>query len=147
MTSDRRDLLDPRVRSALERASPEQLRRLALAAATCAVQSIETRPSELDDLLSEAQGFQGEASIADRVRLLAEELDDRYLALHAESGGDTSDREVLLFRVARAAAAIAFACEPDPEYAASESLYEATHALGTDAEKLLEIARMTTSGG
>jgi hypothetical protein len=79
-----------------------------------------------------------------RVASLAEELDERYLDLHDEDkpgGRSPGWREA--FRLARAASALAFAFSPDAETAATESIYEAIHALDQDADAVLTVVKGT----
>ena len=72
-----------------------------------------------------------------RVDDAAAELDDRYLDLHDDekSGGRTAGWEEA-FRLARAAASLGFALDPDATIAALNATYEALHALDGDVDRV-----------
>jgi hypothetical protein len=144
MSAGRKPLLDPRLRYELDRAPQDRLRRIALAAAAAAVDSVSDRPVALDHALASAQSGTVDSSTAASLDDLVTELDDIYLSFASETPGETDGARESAFRVARAAAALAFAVSPDPVLAASESLYEAVHALGGNVEAVVEITRRTT---
>jgi hypothetical protein len=74
---------------------------------------------------------------------LAAELDDRYLDLHDDEkpGGRDPGWEAA-FVTARAAAAVAYAYDPDPVVASGEAVYECFAVIG-DPAVVLEIVTAT----
>jgi hypothetical protein len=118
----------------LHDAPPDRLRRIAIAAATLAVDHVSDAPHALGQAVAELQVGTISPTTAQVVADLAERLDDRYLVMHddQEPGGLSAGWE-LAFQVARAAAAVTSAYDPDPIVAAREGVYEALAAVGDDA--------------
>jgi hypothetical protein len=129
----RGSLLDPVVRGEITAASPERRRRIAVAVAAMALQSLASRPPELDSALSEIQSGVLNRATRELVAQVAEHLDDRYLDMFDDEipSGRTEGWEEV-FSSARAAAALGFAFDDDATVAATEAAYEALHALDGD---------------
>lgn len=125
------------VQAAVSGLPPERCRRIAVAAASRALDAWADHPAALDAVLvSASPGLRAE------VGRIADDLDDRYLDLHDDEkpGGQTPGWEAL-FRQARTAAAVVSVLDPDPHKAACAALYEASYALDEDLTQLVpEIA-------
>ena len=125
------ELLDPRIVNELATAPPDRLRRIAIAAAEVAVDRTTASSPVLAKAVAELRRGVLDVKSRDAVTRLANELDERYLELHAaKDSGDVSPRQEVAFGRARAAAAVAFAYDPDPAVAAGEAVYEAVAATG-----------------
>ena len=130
----------PGLSARLDRASSEQQRAAALAAARMA-----TMRAGLADLRIEAANQAvgtdrfGNSPERDAIEALLEELDNAAWILQEAAGGGASNPVYLLaFRKARAAGALWSAMDEDPLRAAIEAIYEAHHAIAdADALRLL----------
>jgi hypothetical protein len=131
------------VRSELQRATQERLREIAVAAASAALAGVGEFPSELASAVSELRSGLIITSTAARVQKLAEQLDDRYLGLKDERkpGGQSPDWEQAFF-LARAGAAVSHAFDADRMTAATQSIYEALHALNGDVGAIRAAIRL-----
>jgi hypothetical protein len=116
----------------LSRQPAGRLRRVAAAAAGLAVERTQLLDPRLDVALAAVRGHDP-AAVADRsqVLALAEELDDHAWEAQeqAEAGLLPEQAYVVAFALARAAATVGCALEPDALKAALESVYEAQAAV------------------
>ena len=135
--------LDRRIIAELSTASPERLRRIAIAAAAAAVDRAPDSPLLLTLAVADLRRGALDAPSRDAVMKLAAELDDLYLDLHDDEkpGGATAGWEAA-FVTARAAAAVAHAYDPDPAVASREAVYESFAVIG-DPAVVLEIVTAT----
>jgi hypothetical protein len=115
----------------IEGLPPAALRRVAAEAASLAV----ARTQLADPRLGPALGALGAGSVMPSARQaieqLTEELDERAWDIQelVDAGAASEEAYVEAFRQARAAAAVGYALNPDPQTAAFESVYEAQAAV------------------
>ncbi len=138
----RANLLDERLRMQLQRSRPDKLRSFAIACASFAVE----RALQRDDERRRAQlvgALRGQASAED-VRALVGEYDKTesalWFAYDDGRGKATQEEYKAAFAKARAANAVLFALERDPQLAAVESAYEAIAATDDD-QAVMALAR------
>ena len=134
-------LLDPLIQRAIELASPEGRRRIAVAVAVAALEEQAEHPTVLDEALIVVRGGVVDSVMRTEILEIADALDRRYLDLFDdEQPGGRSDGWEKAFQLARAAAAVCFAVDEDPTIAAIEASYEARHALddGFDLTRVVE---------
>jgi hypothetical protein len=129
---ERLDAVSPRIVECLRDASPETLRSTAIAACEFAL----SRVIVPYDIVSEAMDALRRQPMArerfsTKLAALAERLDQDYFELHAAAGErrDANDEWLTRFHQARAATAVAYACDEDAWTAAVESIYEAAMAI------------------
>jgi hypothetical protein len=132
---------DPRIVAAIDAASPERQRRIAIVVAERALAAVPHHPPELDEALRTLHAGHLDADTMAAVGRVTDRLDERYFDLFDDEkpGGRTEGWETA-FRAARAAAALGFAFDPDPRLAAAEAAYEAQFALDRDGELFALIA-------
>jgi len=130
--------------NSFRQASELHQRRAASAAALIAASRAGLRGTEVDAALEILRrGGNNGTAVRQRLETLAADLDDQYLRLGEEAdeeSGQVSPEALLLFRKARAAAALAFALSPDPEQL-HEAVYEAIIA-SEDREETIRSADM-----
>ncbi len=134
-------LLDPPIQRAIELASPEERRTIAVAVATAALDAQPERPPALDRALVAMRSGGVDSDMRTQILQVADALDGRYLDLFDdEQPGGRSDGWETAFRLARAAAAVCYAIDEDPTIAAIEASYEARHALddGFDLARIVQ---------
>lgn len=110
------------------------LRRVAAEAAALAVERTQLADPRLGPALGALSASNSGMPAARRaVEQLAEELDERAWDIQelVDAGAASEEAYVEAFRQARAAAAVSYALDPDPQTAAFESVYEA-HAAVVD---------------
>jgi hypothetical protein len=142
--------IDQRARTLAEplaQASDDQLRIVARAASTLAVERTGLRDPVLDTALSALESGQpADTSLRTQVEALVQQLDEAQWEpqdqVHAGQAGApwAKAAQRAAFRRARAANAVYFALDADPRRAAHEALYEATAAT-QDEEALAELIR------
>ncbi|MGH3799087.1 MAG: hypothetical protein ACRDTD_02960 [Pseudonocardiaceae bacterium] len=122
----------PDIVDLLEQADDAARRRAATAAVELALQRIDLRaPQVADAKAALAAGRLGDTPERTAVEALTEELDEAAWDLQeqVESGLESQELYLAAFAKARAAAALAFAFEPNPLDAAFEVIYEANFAV------------------
>lgn len=129
----RLDSISASLADSFRTANDEQRRQAALATCLVAVAQTDLQGNAIDaavDLLRHG----GESQLAVRRKLdsLTEQLDEQYFEL-SEDADSTTPEALLVFRKARAAAALAFALTPDPGHL-HEAMYEAIVASDDQAE-------------
>jgi hypothetical protein len=119
-------------------ANDDQRRRAALAVCLFAVEQAGLQGSEVDDALALLRrDVPRPNDLQEKLRRLAEQLDERYFRLSANNETITSEASVM-FQKARAAAALALALSPNGEQL-HEAIYEAIFA-STDPEEATQAA-------
>lgn len=132
------DQIAPDLSVLLQRASPSQLRRIAVEVARHAMVLVRLEHPTLEGALREVEG-RGVVTAVTRSKLqeIVDALDSRYFDLQ-EAEGQTSEgtERAKAFRRARAANTVLFAVHDDPYEAATEGIYEANAALGEQIDLL-----------
>jgi hypothetical protein len=115
----------------IEGLPPEVLRRVATEAATLAVDRTQLADPRIGPALSALGASSGVPSARQAIEQLTEELDERAWDIQdlVDAGAASEDAYLEAFRRARAAAAVGYALNPDPQTAAFESVYEAQAAV------------------
>ncbi len=132
----------------LEHADDAARRRGATAAVELALQRTDLQGAQVTEARSAlAAGRVGDIPERSAVEALTEELDDAAWNIQdqVESGAAPQERYLAAFAKARAAAALAFAFEPDPLDGAFEVVYEANFAVG-DLEDLRAVVTAAVDG-
>jgi hypothetical protein len=111
----RLDSISENLANSLRQAGELQRRRAASAAAQVAASRTGLRGNEVDAALEIVRrgGNNGTAVLRRKLEILSADLDDQYLRLGEEADEESdqvSSEALLLFRKARSAAALAFAC-------------------------------------
>jgi hypothetical protein len=125
-------VVGPELAARLLSASEQNQRDVTIAAAVAAMRATRlSRPlleEAVDDLVHHHYG----GPRRDEVERLEQDLDQRALTMQEqiESGGAQRDEYMQLFRRARAAAAMKMALDANARTAVSETVYEASHAVG-----------------
>ena len=116
----------------IEGLPPGVLRRVAAEAASLAVERTRLTDPRIGLALGAQTARNSEMPSALRaIEQLAEELDERAWDIQqlVDTGGASEEAYLEAFRQARAAAAVSYALDPDPQTAAFESVYEAQAAV------------------
>lgn len=134
MPDSRLAFLDPELLSELRRASSDQCRTAAFAAARLVLESTEF-DHRLIQLAMRATDHETRLSIRRQLEALVAALDDRYFDLQAAADQGRIPRADVeaAFAVARAANTVLCALHPDPVFAAAEAAYEAQAAVDSPA--------------
>jgi hypothetical protein len=142
MVEDRLTLIAPDLSKKLRQAQPDTLRKVLLSVCRFALDRAKlTHPTVENVLLSLENGKALDSSSRQKLKTLAESLDERYFELDAAFQEDsTVDRTAALaaFRQARAVNAICLAADDNVVQSAPECLYEANAAIG-DIETLKKL--------
>jgi len=135
----RLDSISENLANSFRQASELQQRRAASAAAQIAASRTGLRGNEVDAALEILRhGGNDGTAVRQKLETLSADLDDQYLRLGEdadEESGQVSAEALLLFRKARAAAALAFALSSDSEQL-HEAVYEAIIASEDRAETI-----------
>lgn len=137
MTSeDRLELIAPELSAVLRKATAETQRAVSLAVCNFAMsRNGLIHPALQEGIHAIREGRYGDRRVADLLKRLVEELDEKYFDLQ-DAADDSDDPEaVAAFRRARTANAFLFAVKEDAHEAATEAAYEA-HAATEDLEGL-----------
>jgi hypothetical protein len=139
------DLISPSLAVSFRRANDHQRRKAVLAACLVGVAQAGLQGDAVDaaiDLLR--HGENDERAVRPRLDSLSAQLDDRYFKLSQRAGAITPEA-LLLFRKARAAAALAFALSQDPGQLEA-AIYEAIYA-SVDQTEAIRMADLGLSAG
>ncbi|MEH2500320.1 hypothetical protein V1294_006799 [Bradyrhizobium sp. AZCC 1678] len=129
----RLDSISASLADSFRKADDEQRRHAALATCLVAVARSGLQGKEIDAAVSLLRHGGGDQLAARRtLDFLTEKLDEQYFEL-SEGADRTTPGALLVFRKARAAAALAFALSPDPGQL-HEAIYEAIVASDDQAE-------------
>jgi hypothetical protein len=136
---DRTSQLNPSIWEEIAGASPERKRRVSVAMAAAALDAAGSTPT-LDQALTELRADTRIQATADLVAAEVERLDLEYFAQADDEkpGGRTPGWEAS-FHKARAAAALGWCFDREPETAALQAAYEALHALNSDVPTVTRI--------
>jgi hypothetical protein len=129
----RLDSISESLADSFRKADDEQRRHAALATCLVAVARSGLQGNEIDtavDLLR--HGGEDQLAVRRKLDSLTEQFDEQYFKLSEDAVGTTQEA-LLVFRKARAAAALAFALSPDPGQL-HEAMYEAIVASDDQAE-------------
>ncbi|HEX7921452.1 MAG TPA: hypothetical protein VF583_10895 [Bradyrhizobium sp.] len=129
----RLDSISPSLADSFRKADDEQRRHATLTACLVAVAGTSLQGNEIDaavDFLRHGRGDQ--LAVRRKLDSLTEKFDEQYLKLSEDADGTTPEA-LLVFRKARAAAALAFALSPDPGQL-HEAMYEAIVASDDQVE-------------
>ena len=134
MSDSRLARLNPELLSELRRASSDQCRRAAFAAARFALQATGF-DHRLVRLAMGAADQDTQRSVRPDLEALVASLDDRYFDLQAAADrGRVPHADVeAAFATARAASTVLWALHPDPVFGAAEAAYEAQAAVDSPA--------------
>jgi hypothetical protein len=131
----RLDSVSPSLAAAYRRADNNERRCATLAACCVAVAQAGLAGSEVDAALAHLrQGGSDRSDVRERLDHLAARLDEQYFDL-SEGHEATTLSVLIMFRKARAAAAIAFALSPNSEQL-HEAIYEAIAASSDQTETI-----------
>jgi hypothetical protein len=131
----RLDSISPNLAGSFRQASDHQRRQATLATCLVAVAQSGLQGQEIDaavDLLR--HGGTDQRAVRDKLECISTQLDEQYFKL-SEEADTTTPEALLVFRKARAAAALAFALSPDPGQL-HEAIYEAIVASDFEAEAI-----------
>lgn len=133
------------IEALLEDASSDQQRRVAAAAAILAAERTGLDEPPVAEAIAALREQRTDAELRSRLTELADRLDDEAFDKRDEVDQGTAEYTDYqrIFRRARAATALAIAMEDDAREAATEGVYEAYHALGSDATALESTIRST----
>ncbi|WP_029083266.1 hypothetical protein [Bradyrhizobium sp. th.b2] len=131
----RLDSISPGLAGSFRRANDDQRRHAALATCLVAVARAGLQGDEVDAAINLLRhGGSAQPGVRQRLDSLTARFDEQYFKLSGESDA-TSSQALLVFRKARAAAALAFALSPDSRQL-HEAIYEAIIASDDQAEAI-----------
>jgi hypothetical protein len=135
MAALRLDSISPNLAGSFRQANAYQRRHAALATCLIAVAQAELRGDEVDVAINLLRhGRNDQPDVRRKLDSLTAQLDEQYFKLSEEAGATTPEA-LLVFRRARAAAALAFALSPDTGQL-HEAMYEAIVASDDQAEAM-----------
>jgi hypothetical protein len=121
------EILSPSLAEAYRQANDDRRRHAALAMCVFAVEQSGLQSGEVDDALALLRrDVPGPGDMQEKLRRLAEHLDERYFELSDNTENITPEASVM-FQKARAAEALALALSPNGEQF-HEAIYEAIYA-------------------
>jgi hypothetical protein len=125
-------LVGPELAARLLSASEQNQRDVTIAAAVAAMRATRLSRPLLEEVVDDLVHHHYDGPRRDEVERLEQDLDERAWTMQeqVESGGAQRDEYMQLFRRARAAAAMKMALDPNARTAVSETVYEASHAVG-----------------
>lgn len=129
----RLDSISASLADSFRKADDEQRRHAALATCLVAVARAGLQGNEIDAAVDFLRhGGEDQLAVRRKLDSLTEQFDEQYFKLSEDADGTTPEA-LLVFRKARAAAALAFALSPDPGQL-HEAMYEAIVASDDQAE-------------
>jgi hypothetical protein len=136
-------MVDRELADFIERVGEEAVVRAIMV--TAIVSAIEGSGVALPEVILELRALTQGASVdANKLHRIVEEIDERYFDLKdsADNGQASPDAYKPVFRQARAVSALVMSQNVKLRSAASESIYEAYHALDEQSEFLNRLKRM-----
>jgi hypothetical protein len=126
---------------AYRKASDDQRRRAVLAICLFAVEQAGLQSREVDEALALLRrDVPASGDLQEKLLRLAAQLDERYFELSEDTENITPE-SLVMYRKARAAAALAFALSPNGEQL-DEAIYEAIYASSDPDEATLAVEAM-----